>query len=85
MNQDYKGSEDLFDLSIDELIAEAKAQIGDVTPVKESVTPSAQEIPATPTQDSRYAEQAPSEFELDFGNAFDDYGEYVAPGGEEER
>ena len=28
MNQDYKDSENLFDLSIDELIADAKAQIG---------------------------------------------------------
>ncbi len=86
MNQDYKGSEDLFDLSIDELIAEAKAQIGDVPQAQQKPLPSAEESASFDVAKEAAPQPAqPSDFELDFGNAFDDYGEYVAPGTEGEQ
>ena len=79
MSQDYKG--DLFDMSVDDLIADAKAQIGEVTPNAAPV--------ANGSATGRFApvEQpaAQTDFELDFGNAFDDYGEYVDPATEGER
>ena len=115
MNQDYKDSENLFDLSIDELIADAKAQIGSdhgresfAVPAEQTAPvdvgfdiPVEQEAPmeesfAIPDEFFRVPEepapkpvvaepaaQNPDEFELDFGSAFDDYGEYVAPDAEE--
>ena len=97
MNQD----ENLFDLSIDELIAEARAQIGDEPSAQERSAPQMESqprggedfsIPAEyfdhPANAHAMARKEPAkaasrsaqaaDFELDFGNAFDDYGEYDA-------